>query len=51
MAMNKTQAASILFLKTRREYIRIALMTASLLSTVLKNSMETTLESNQPVYC
>jgi len=28
MAMNKTQAASILPLKTRREYIRVALMTA-----------------------
>jgi len=46
MAMNKPQVASILSLKTRREYIHVALVTASLLSTVLKNSMETTLENN-----
>jgi len=42
MAMNKPQVASILSLKTRREYIHVALVTASLLSPVLKNSMETT---------
>jgi len=50
MAMNKPQLASILSLKTRREYIHVALVAASLLSTVLKNSMETTLENDQPVF-
>jgi len=48
--MNKPQVASILSLKTRHEYIHVALLTASLLSTVLKNSMETTLENDQPVF-
>ena len=42
--MNKPQVASILSLKTRREYIHVALVTASLQPTALKNSMETTLE-------
>jgi len=44
MAMNKPQVTSILSLKTGRKYIHVALATASLLSTVLKNRMETTLE-------
>jgi len=44
MAMNKPQVAFILSLNTRREYIHVALLAASLLPTVLKNSMETTLE-------
>jgi len=44
MAMNNQQVAFVLSLKTRREYIHVALLTASLLSTVLKNSMKTTLE-------
>jgi len=44
MAMNKPQVDSIPSLKTRREYIHVALVTASLLPTALKNSMETSLE-------
>jgi hypothetical protein len=36
------QVASTLSPKTRRKYIRVALATASLLSTVLKNKVETT---------
>jgi len=51
MAMDKPQVASILSLKTRREYIHVALVTASLLSTVLKNSMKTTLKNDLPVFC
>jgi len=41
------QVTSILSLKTRRKYIHVALATASLLSTVLKNRMETTPEMNK----
>ncbi len=51
MLINKAQAVSILSLKTRREDIGVALMTVSLPSTVLKNSLEASLENNQAVYC
>jgi len=51
MAMYKPQVASNLSFKTRREYIHVALLTASLLSTALKNRLETTLENDQPVFC
>ena len=44
LAMYKPQVASILPLKTRREYILVALATAPLLSTVLRNKMKTTLK-------
>ena len=40
--MNIPQVASTLLIKTRREYILVALETVSLLSTVLKNRVETT---------
>jgi len=44
MVVNNLLVASMLPLNTRREYIHVALVTVSLLSTVLKISMETTLE-------
>jgi hypothetical protein len=43
MAMNNTQVAYYLAFKTRREYVHVALTTASLLSTVLKTREQTTL--------
>jgi len=42
MAIYKPQLASIQPLKTRREYIRVALAAASLLPTVLRSRIETT---------
>ena len=42
MAIYKMQVAPYLAFKTRREYIRVALTTASLLSTVLNSKQETT---------
>ena len=42
MAINKMQVAPYLAFKTRREYIRVALTPASLLSTVLYSKQETT---------
>jgi len=51
MAMNNLQAASNQSFKARREYVPVALLTASLLSTALKNRMKTTLENDQAVFC
>ncbi|NOT13145.1 MAG: hypothetical protein HOP23_15140 [Methylococcaceae bacterium] len=44
MTINLLQVVSKLTFKTRREYIRVALTTASLLSSVLKTCQEITLK-------
>ena len=44
MTMNETQVISCMAFKARREYLLVALTTASLLSTALNTTQETTFQ-------